>query len=164
MDRFATSIAKFDGRILERGFWLYVWTVSSPVGDVLYVGRTGDSSSGFASSPFSRLGQHLDLKVGAKANSLLKNLRAAKIDPLLCTFEMFAIGPLFLEQRDLAEHRKRRDKLAALEFALAQHLGENGYRVLGTHGCRKPLDRGLFNKVIAIADGKFPDLQLTRNH
>ena len=74
---------------------------------------------------------------------------------------MFAIGPLFLEQRDLAEHRKRRDKLAALEFALAQHLGENGYRVLGTHGSRKPLNKRLFNKVIAIVDAKFPDLQLT---
>ena len=37
--------ANFSGRILERGFWLYVWKVTAPNKTVFYVGRTGDSSS-----------------------------------------------------------------------------------------------------------------------
>ena len=44
---------------LERGFWLYVWVIDG-AGDTLhYVGRTGDSSSSNAQSPFNRMGQHL---------------------------------------------------------------------------------------------------------
>ena len=34
----------FDGPMNERGFWLYVWKIHHPEkGDLLYVGRTGDS-------------------------------------------------------------------------------------------------------------------------
>jgi hypothetical protein len=48
------------GALLERGFWLYVWEVLTEDGNtVLYVGRTGDSSSAHAQSPFNRLSQHL---------------------------------------------------------------------------------------------------------
>ncbi len=42
----------FDGALLERGFWLYVWRIIEGTRTVLYVGRTGDSSSPNASSPF----------------------------------------------------------------------------------------------------------------
>ena len=49
--------------MLERGFWLYVWRIASPIGEVLYVGRTGDSSSLNASPPFMRMAQHLVSKV-----------------------------------------------------------------------------------------------------
>jgi len=34
---------KFDGRVLERGFWLYVIDIFTTEGRRLYVGRTGDS-------------------------------------------------------------------------------------------------------------------------
>ena len=44
------------GALLARGFWLYVWTVATCDGQtVLYVGRTGDTSSPHAQSPFIRL-------------------------------------------------------------------------------------------------------------
>lgn len=41
----------FDGAILQRGFWLYVWEIT-PVGaaPLYYVGRTGESSSTHAQS------------------------------------------------------------------------------------------------------------------
>jgi len=156
MERFASAVAKFDGRILQRGFWLYVWTVSNGRDEVLYVGRTGDSSSHFASSPFSRLGQHLDLRPNAKGNALLKNLRAARLDPVKCTFDLFAIGPLFLEQSNLERHRQRRDIVAPLENALAVHLRDAGYRVIGMHGSRKEVDRKLFTRLLAMVNERFP--------
>ena len=35
----------FDGALLARGFWLYVWEITpKDGGKVHYVGRTGDSS------------------------------------------------------------------------------------------------------------------------
>jgi len=50
----------FDGHILQRGFWLYVWRIEFEGKQYYYVGRTGDSSSAHVSSPFNRIGQHLD--------------------------------------------------------------------------------------------------------
>ena len=45
----------FSGELLQRGFWLYVWEVTAADGrTVHYVGRTGDSSSPNAQSPFTR--------------------------------------------------------------------------------------------------------------
>jgi hypothetical protein len=53
----------FDGRLLPRGFWLYVCRVESNTGALVYVGRTGDSSSVNAASLFSRVSRHLELSV-----------------------------------------------------------------------------------------------------
>src|SRR5216117_3328100 len=77
---------RFDGRILRRGFWLYVWDVRSDSQRVLYVGRTGDSSSPNAASPFARVGQHLNFSANAKANSMAKQLAEAGVDPECCEF------------------------------------------------------------------------------
>lgn len=88
----------FDGHLLERGFWLYVWRIVSPQGVFLYVGRTGDSSSPHAGSPFSRIGQHLDFRPYAKGNALGRRLAAAGVRPAECLFEMLAVGPIFPEQ------------------------------------------------------------------
>ena len=143
MEPIVHSVARFDGRLLRRAFWLYVWVISCGNTEFLYVGRTGDSSSQYASSPFSRIGQHLDLRPNAKANSLLRNIRAAGLVPTDCTFELFAIGPLFEEQYDMEAHRLHRDIVAPLEAALANHLSAAGYRVLGKHGSRKDLDDAL---------------------
>jgi hypothetical protein len=117
----------FSGAILERGFWLYAWRIRCGTGEFFYVGRTGDSSSQFASSPFSRLGQHLDVRVNAKANTLLRHVRAESFDPLACSFELQAFGPLFPEQNTMELHRKFRDQIAPLEFALAALLRGRGY-------------------------------------
>jgi hypothetical protein len=60
----------FDGHLLNRGFWLYVWDIKGSISHHVYVGRTGDSSSCHASSPFNRIGQHLDPRATAKGNAL----------------------------------------------------------------------------------------------
>jgi len=156
MDRFAGVVAKIDGRILRRGFWLYVWEISNGAKQVLYVGRTGDSSSNNASSPFARFGQHLDFRDNARGNALLKNLVKAGLNPTECTFDLFAIGPLFLEQRNPEQHLRRRDKVAALECALAGHLKELGYDVMGSHHSKKELDRRLYRHLLFAVKDRFP--------
>src|SRR5208283_3705997 len=66
----------FDGGLLERGFWLYVWEITTPQDTHLYyVGRTGDSSSIKAQSPFNRMGQHLGFN--KHANPLRRHLNGA---------------------------------------------------------------------------------------
>lgn len=121
-----THRVRFDGAILERGFWIYVWQVRSGEKEFLYVGRTGDSSSRFAASPFARLGQHLDLRRMAAANMLLRHVQEEGLKPQKCSFEMFAFGPLFPEQTDLTRHRRIRDVVAPLECAVAEHIRGQG--------------------------------------
>ncbi len=149
---------KFDGQLLARGFWLYIWDIRNPSGRHLYVGRTGDSSSPHAQSPFRRIGQHLDPRPRAKGNALGRQLQREGIDHLSCTFEMTAIGPLFPERETIAEHQPTRDQMAALERALADILGQRGYHVLGTHPRPVPPDPALLAQVQAIVDPKFPML------
>jgi hypothetical protein len=124
----------FSGAILERGFWLYVWRVRCGESQFFYVGRTGDSSSQFAASPFSRLGQHLDIRSNAKANTLLRHVRSQNFDPLQTSFELLAFGPLFPEQSTMELHRKFRDQIAPLESSLAALLRSRGFVVVGLHG------------------------------
>jgi len=124
----------FSGAILERGFWLYAWHIYCGTTEFYYVGRTGDSSSQFASSPFSRLGQHLDIRPNAKANTLLRHIRAKGLNPLDCSFELQAYGPLFPEQPSLELHRNYRDQIAPLETVLADLLRGMDFDVVGVHG------------------------------
>ena len=77
---------KFSGALIERGFWLYIWRVTCKNDYVLYVGRTGDSSSKYAASPFNRLGQHLDIRPKATANTLLRNIKSVGFNPVKCEF------------------------------------------------------------------------------
>ena len=125
---------KFTGAILERGFWLYAWRILSGEREFFYVGRTGDSSSRFAASPFSRLSQHLDVRPKASANMLLRHVRRLKLDPLACKFEFLAFGPIFCEQTSLELHRQYRDRAARLERAFAAYLRSTGREVVGSHG------------------------------
>ena len=70
----------FEGTLLERGFWLYIWDVRRAREErFLYVGRTGDSSSPNAASPFNRMGLHLNLKHNAKANSLVRQIEVRSL-------------------------------------------------------------------------------------
>jgi hypothetical protein len=82
----------FDGALVERGFWLYVWRIVAGSQTVLYVGRTGDSSSPHASSPFKRVGQHLEVGPIAKGNSMSKQLRANGITQRLAPFGWWRSG------------------------------------------------------------------------
>lgn len=145
---------QLNGRLLKRGFWLYIWRIHSAERTLLYVGRTGDSSSINAASPFSRVSRHLELREGAKSNTLVRNLRAAGVEPSECRYEFFAVGPLFSEVPDRARHYLLRDKLAALEAALASELSQN-YEILGTHSSRKPLDEDLFRSVMRALPEEF---------
>jgi hypothetical protein len=146
----------FDGRLLTRGFWLYVWRIDAPGRTLVYVGRTGDSSSPHAGSPFSRIGQHLDFRPYAKGNAMGKRLRAAGAEPNECAFRMIAVGPLFPEQASMEDHGPVRDRVAALEKALAGMLRVRGYEVLGIHHCATELDQELFATIESLVADEFP--------
>lgn len=147
---------EFNGKLLKRGFWLYIWDIREDRKRHLYVGRTGDSSSPHASSPFRRIGQHLDSRLNAKGNALGRQLKTANIDPEVCTFEMTAIGPIFEEQTSMPAHVPLRDKTAALERGLADELKKRGYDVLGTHPRAEPPDSDLMPELIAKLELYFP--------
>ena len=143
---------KFDGRVLDRGFWVYVIDIRAPEDRYLYVGRTGDSSSANAASPFSRIGQHLDSRAYAKGNALTRNLRAAGIEPSACAMEMIAIGPIFPEERDFDQHKRVRDRMAALELGLARALHLRGYTVLGRHAASQEPDARMLQQVLRLVE------------
>lgn len=132
----------FSGMVLERGFWLYVWRIDCNDKLFFYVGRTGDSSSPYASSPFNRIGQHLDFRPNAKGNSLAKRLNEAGVNPKDSEFQMLAMGPFFEEQDNFEQHKPKRDFMATLEVEAAEHLKSLGYTVLGKHhrGCLVPAE------------------------
>ncbi|MEM1180371.1 MAG: hypothetical protein AAGM22_18655 [Acidobacteriota bacterium] len=149
----------FSGKMLERGFWLYAWRITCGPALCVYVGRTGDSSSPNAASPFARMGQHLDFRDNAKGNAMMRNLRGKGVDPVDCEFEQTAVGPIFPEQAAMEEHQPYRDLNAAMEMALANELKGRGYDVLGQHASRKKLDETLFKQVMALFEDSFPPLK-----
>jgi hypothetical protein len=139
----------FQGELLGRGFWLYVWDITTPEKRHLhYVGRTGDSSSNNAQSPFNRMGQHLGSN--PKNNVLRRKLKSKDIDPERCLFRLVAYGPILPEAASHEGHMKSRDRIAAMEKALAQGLTEAGYEVMNTVHCLADLDVAAF---AAVRDG-----------
>lgn len=138
----------FSGALIERGFWLYVWHVVCGSQTIVYVGRTGDSSSQYAASPFNRLGQHLDVRESAAANMLLRHMRLKSMDPTSGKYTMVAVGPIYPEQQSMELHRRRRNVVAAMEAALGRHMNERGYDVVGDTTSKHPLDGKLFAKVL----------------
>lgn len=148
---------KFNGELLQRGFWLYIWEITAQKQkNLYYVGRTGDSSSINAQSPFNRMGQHLGFN--DKSNVLRRRLEGEGIDPAKCTFRLIAHGPIFEEARTKELHQKRRDTLAAQEMALAEAMAEAGYKVMNKVNCRKVLDKGKFNHIRNAFAAEFPKL------
>jgi len=147
---------QFDGHLLKRGFWLYIWEIKGPASHHVYVGRTGDSSSPHASSPFKRIAQHLDQSPNAKGNALAKQLRREGVKYEECTFEIVAVGPIFLEQATFEEHKPVRNQMAALERAIAEEMRRRGYVVLGTHPRTGSPDNSLLEQIQALLDSKFP--------
>lgn len=150
---------RFDGGILQRGFWLYVWEITTPEGAVLYyVGRTGDSSSTNAQSPFNRMGQHLGF--GENSNMVRRHLRKYGADPERCAFRLVALGPLEEESKadSRHEHDVRRDIVAAMEKALAGLIAAAGCQVMNQVTRRKSLDVVRFAEVHAAFAHAFPVL------
>lgn len=151
----STYTVALDGGVLERGFWLYVWEVTTPDGRTLvYVGRTGDSSSANAQSPFARMGQHLG---AAKNSSMLRNhLGKREVDPRLCSFRLIAHGPILAEAVGMEAHKESRDVIAAMECRLAEDLADVGYEVMNRVTCRKPLDEEKYAEVRAALAAELP--------
>lgn len=147
-----SETTEFSGRLLSRGFWIYVWSIRFGRVRLVYVGRTGDSSSINAASPFSRIGAHLNLKDGARGNALARNIRGQGLDPARCHFQMLAIGPLFPEQTSLQRHLRHRDQVAAIERALADALRERGMNVLGSHPRRGEVPADLMRRIVSRAE------------
>ncbi len=157
----STHTLTLPGAMLERGFWLYVWRIASPVGELLYVGRTGDNSSANASPPFTRMGQHLGNN--SNQNPVRRLLEEREVFPEECaSFDFIAHGPLFPESQDWPGHVKRRDVVAALEKALADALERAGYDVLNRVSARHDLDAGLWAKVSEAFAVYFPRLSQAR--
>jgi hypothetical protein len=147
----------FNGGLLVRGFWLYVWEITTPEDARLYyVGRTGDSSSMKAQSPFNRMGQHLGFN--KHANPLRRYLNAEDVDPEQCLFRLVAYGPILEEAATLQEHRQRRDQTGAMEKALAGAMVSAGYRVINAVNCRSKLDAKLFASVRRAFASYFKEL------
>lgn len=142
-----TEQIEFHGRMLKRGFWIYVWTISFRQKKYFYVGRTGDNSSPNAASPFNRLSMHLDMRDNATANCIVRRMREKGVDPTACKYKMLAIGPLFEEQDDFESHRPYRDRVARIEAELAYYLTERGCDVVGVHPRRGEYDMRLFNRI-----------------
>jgi hypothetical protein len=144
----STYTVSLDGAFLARGFWIYVWEVRDPEGSVmLYVGRTGDSSSPNAQSPFNRMGQHLGF---AKNSSMLRNhLQGRDVSPDLCSFRLVAHGPILPEAEDWKSHVIRRDLATAVEKQLAEDCAAAGYDVLNSVASGNELDDELYAPVRA---------------
>jgi hypothetical protein len=162
-----THVLTLPGPMLQRGFWLYVWRVETPVGEMLYVGRTGDSSTPYAAAPYTRMGQHLGSM--KNQNALRSHLEKHGIDPRDCAnLHLISHGPLYPEMdrgdsiaraERWAEHVPIRDIVGAMEKALAEELATAGYTVLNTVKWRHPLDPVLWAPVRAAFAEHFPKLE-----
>jgi hypothetical protein len=148
--------------MLARGFWLYVWKVTTADrAKWLYVGRTGDSSSPNAQSPFARLSQHLGQN--PKSNALRRNLEKAGVDADTClSFDLISFGPILPEESAMVRHTPARDKMAGLEKGLWYALKSAGYPMLNEVRSRKPIDESRLGKVLAAFASKFPKLTVKR--
>jgi hypothetical protein len=148
----------FSPEVLRRGFWLYVWIINLRTGpNVYYVGRTGDSSSLHAQSPFSRISGHLG--PNKQANALRRHLAKHGIQFDACDqLELVTLGPLYAESAEASEHRVRRDKTAALERDLCEAMRAADYHVLNNVPCRIESDPGAWAMVRAAFADRFPRL------
>ncbi len=153
--------------MLERGFWLYVWRIEHPDGEMLYVGRTGDNSSPNAAALYTRMMQHLS--PNKKENALRRNLNNRGIEPEDCTaFHLIACGPIYPEishkdgcDRDvlMEKHKPWRNRVGAMEKALAEDLKNSGYTVLNTVNWKNPYDDEVWKSVREAFAEHFPKLK-----
>lgn len=154
-----TFTVTLDGAMLRRGFWLYVWEITTPDAEkLLYVGRTGDSSSPNAQSLFNRLGQNLGTL--PNASMVRNNLAKRGISAADCQFRMVGHGSIYNEvpNKDFEAHKLLRDKVGAVEKKLAEDLQTAGYDVMNQVRWNAPLDQDLYESVRAAFAVEFPGL------
>lgn len=164
-----TCIMTLPGAMVKRGFWLYVWRAETTVGDLLYVGRTGDNSSPNAVAPYTRMGQHLGFQ--STQNALRKHLKGNDVEPENCAaFHLVAHGPIYLEvtgdkstaaarEALMPAHKVPRDVVAAMECKLANDLTAAGYTVMNKVHCTASLDTDAYAPVRAAFAEHFPRLR-----
>lgn len=163
----ATHSMTLPGAMLKRGFWLYVFQVETPEGEMLYVGRTGDNSSPHATAPYTRMGQHLGF--AKTQNALRRLLFESGIKPEDCAaFHLIAHGPIEAEidkidgedrETRMARHLPPRNRVGALEKALAEALKDAGYSVLNKVKWKHPHDVESWAMVRAAFAVRFPKLE-----
>jgi hypothetical protein len=151
-------VMSFEGQLLARGFWVYVWRVSHPKGVCFYVGQTGDAGYAKAQSPFNRVGSHLDLRETAKANTLAKQLNARGVDPLSCAFELVAVGPIHPEQSCKDDHTPCWNDVVAAERQLAELLQQRGYDVIGKNYYKATGNPVIVEQLLDIFRERFPEV------
>ncbi|RYY29336.1 MAG: hypothetical protein EOP62_00400 [Sphingomonadales bacterium] len=166
----ATHRLSLPGPMLRRGFWLYVWDVETPCGQMLYVGRTGDNSSPHATAPYTRMGQHLGF--APNQNALRRQLTARNINPEDCArFDLVAHGPIHDEVSGgldedrtslMARHLPLRNLVGAMEKALADELKQVGYDVMNSVSWRFDYDPATWQQVRAAFAQSFPKLEALR--
>ncbi len=76
------------------------------------------------------------------------------------SFVLISHGPLFPEAQDMPEHKRRRDKVAALERKLAETLECVGYDVLNKVRSRHQHDDSLWPTIRSAFADHFPMLKL----
>jgi hypothetical protein len=158
MTNAATHHLSFSTDMLHRGFWLYVWKITTSDGShVHYVGRTGDSSSLKAQSPFSRASGHWG--PNKHANAIRRNLARHNIDFSTCKWlDLITFGPLYPEADNESDHRERRDITHALERTLCEAMAAAGYPLLNTVPCRHRVDEDMWQIVREHFAEHFPKL------
>lgn len=164
----ATCTMTLPGAMVQRGFWLYVWRVETPDGDLLYVGRTGDNSSPHAVAPYTRMGQHLGFQ--KNQNALRKYLEGEGIKPEECSaLHLIAHGPIYPQIEGdkstkaarkalMPAHDVPRKAVAAMEKALAVDLKAAGYAVMNPVHCGATLDTVAYAPIRAAFAEHFPKL------
>jgi hypothetical protein len=154
-----TFIVEFDGTVLRRGFWLYVWDIAHPDGDnVLYVGRTGDNSSPYAQALLWRI----EKNAGETATTRMvrRHLENRGIDVFACQYRVIGHGPIYDQvlDKDFAAHKPLRDTVGAMEKKLAEDLRDAGYDVMNTVRWKPALDPELYAPIRAAFTAEFPGL------
>ena len=90
---------------------------------------------------------------------MLRNHLAQRgVEPEDRSFRLIAHGPVLPEAagKDMAEHKLRRDRIAAIEKRLAEDLKDAGYDVVNTVSSTKPLDEALYAQARVAFAQHFP--------
>lgn len=150
------STLSFDGVMLSRGFWLYVWEVTSKDGRMVhYLGKTGVKHTRMIPSPY--IVASFQLGHSTNNNALRRHLERVGLDPGQCRFRFHAYGPIF-DAGTRKAHGEQCDIMAGLEAGLSDALLKAGYDLLNPLNRRIPVDEKLFERVLEAFSEPLPKL------
>jgi hypothetical protein len=86
---------------------------------------------------------------------------AQGVNPEACHFKLVAVGPVDAESTEdtRAEHDERRDRIAAMEKALADLMLKSGYNVINSVHSKKTLNIHVFDGVRQAFAGAFSEIR-----